>query len=189
MCKVSAVIHGSDRATVARVALRMCNRYGWACATAAPNRLDFVTQQNLSPEETSKRLRLLLDSVTVERGTEPLFPEISRFVAERGISLSRSRWQYLLSGARLVEDQKLFEALSDFFGVEPGYLLGTAGQEEVPEKVAAQLELVRAMRAAKVQSFAARTLGDVSPAALKAITKFLNEEVVRSDAMSSSTGD
>ena len=46
-----------------------------------------------------------------------------------------------------------------------------------PEKVSAQLDLVRSMRAAKVKSYAARTLGDISPKALNAITKFLDEDM------------
>ena len=44
-------------------------------------------------------------------------------------------------------------------------------------EVSAQLDLVRSMRAAKVKSYAARTLGDISPKALHAITKFLDEEM------------
>ena len=45
--------------------------------------------------------------------------------------------------------------------------------------VRAQLDLVRSMRAAKVKSYAARTLGDISPKALQAISKFLDEEMMR----------
>jgi hypothetical protein len=45
--------------------------------------------------------------------------------------------------------------------------------------VTAQLDLVRAMRAAKVRSYAARTLGDLSPETLGAITKFLDKEAAR----------
>jgi len=33
------------------------------------------------------------------------------------------------------------------------------------------------MRAAKVKTYAARTLGDISPGALQAISRFLDEEV------------
>jgi len=35
------------------------------------------------------------------------------------------------------------------------------------------------MRAAKVKSYAARTLGDISPKALQAISRFLDEEMTR----------
>jgi hypothetical protein len=101
MCKVSAVIHGSDRATVARVALRMCNRYGWACATAAPNRLDFVTQQNLSPEETSKRLRLLLDSVRHLAFTVAVAVPPQRCSSSRGSEALRSAQRFLRCRARV----------------------------------------------------------------------------------------
>jgi hypothetical protein len=36
-------------------------------------------------------------------------------------------------------------------------------------------ELIAAMRAAKVRTFAARTLGEVSPPTLRAITEILNQ--------------
>ena len=69
-------------------------------------------------------------------------------------------------------------------GSEPTYaqiaafLLGEDGAA-TPDKVTAQLDLVRAMRAAKVKSYAARTLGDISPKALQAISRFLDEEMTR----------
>ncbi len=58
------------------------------------------------------------------------------------------------------------------------FLRGRAAWQP-PEKVSAQLDLVRSMRAAKVKSYAARTLGDISPKALQAISRFLDEEMMR----------
>lgn len=81
----------------------------------------------------------------------------------------------MVNGHRFVQDRALFEALSDYFEVDPAFLAGGA-DVPMPAKVAAQLDLVRAMRAAKVKSYAARTLGDISPAALQAITRFLDNE-------------
>ena len=68
--------------------------------------------------------------------------------------------------------------LAAFFDVDAAFLSGESGAA-TPEKVSAQLDLVRSMRAAKVKSYAARTLGDISPRALQAISTFLDEELTR----------
>jgi len=127
-------------------------------------------------ESLARRLRLLLDVATVETGVEPTYGEIAQFLNDRGISLSRGRWSYMVNGHRAVEERALFSALAEFFGVNEEFLLGH-GDDVVPPRVAAQLDLVRSMRAARVKSFAARTLGDTSPQALRAITRYLDEEV------------
>ena len=95
---------------------------------------------------------------------------------KRGTNLSRSRWTYIINGHRYVQDRALFEGLAAFFDVDPEFLAGSEGAE-VPAKVSAQLYLVRSMRAARVKSYAARTLGDISPNALQAISRFLDAEV------------
>jgi transcriptional regulator with XRE-family HTH domain len=126
-------------------------------------------------ENLAKRLRLLLDVAGAETGSEPTFAQIARFLEERGTNLSRSRWTYIVNGHRYVQDAALFEGLAEFFEVDAAFLAGEDGAQ-TPAKVSAQLDLVRAMRAARVKSYAARTLGDVSPEALRAISKFLDEE-------------
>ncbi len=124
----------------------------------------------------AKRLRLLLDVKATETGTEPAYSQIAAFLKDRGINLSRSRWTYMVGGHRYVSDRALFEGLADYFDIDVDFLTGHS-DVSLPEKVSAQLDLVRAMRAAKVKSYAARTLGDLSPKALQAITKFLDEEM------------
>ena len=84
----------------------------------------------------------------------------------------------MVNGHRYVQDPALFEGLATFFDVDAAFLLGEDGAA-TPAKVSAQLDLVRAMRAAKVKSYAARTLGDISPKALQAISRFLDEEMTR----------
>ena len=79
---------------------------------------------------------------------------------------------------RMVSDPKLLTALSGLFQVDPSYLLGSDGAE-VPERIDAQLEFVKSLRAARVKTFAARTLGDVSPETLRAITEYLNQDIAR----------
>lgn len=130
-------------------------------------------------QDLARRLRLLLDVAIAETGAEPTYSQIAAFVGERGVSLSRSRWTYMVNGHRYVQDRRLFESLAEFFDVDADFLIGGEGAA-MPAKVAAQLDLVRAMRAAKVKSYAARTLGDVSPEALRAITRFLDEQLSHS---------
>lgn len=117
-----------------------------------------------------------MDVREAQTGEEVTFTEISDYLTKREITLSRARWSYMLNGHRHVDDVKLLDAISDFFAVPQGYL---RGEEGTPEKVTAQLDLVRAMRAAKVRTFAARTLGDLSPETLGAITKYLDNEAAR----------
>jgi len=132
-------------------------------------------ENQAAAEGLAKRLRLLMDVVEAESGTEPTYAQIAGFLKDRGISLSRSRWMYMVNGHRYVQDPAVFDGLATFFEVDSDFLAGD--DTATPEKVSAQLDLVRSMRAAKVKSYAARTLGDISPEALHAITKFLDEEM------------
>lgn len=126
--------------------------------------------------DLAKRLRLLLDVAIAESGAEPTYSQIAAYLGGRGTNLSRSRWTYMVNGHRYVQDPEVFEGLAAFFDVDAEFLLGADGSV-VPARVSAQLDLVRSMRAAKVKTYAARTLGDISPRALQAISKFLDEEM------------
>lgn len=127
-------------------------------------------------QDLAKRLRLLMDVSIAESGAEPTYAQIAAFLEKRGASLSRSRWTYMVNGHRYVSDPVIVDGLAAFFEVDPPFLLGEEGAP-IPEKVKAQLDLIRSMRAARVKSYAARTMGDVSPKALKAISKFLDAEM------------
>ncbi|GAA2185208.1 hypothetical protein GCM10009786_00620 [Leucobacter alluvii] len=133
-------------------------------------------QNQAAADLLAKRLRLLLDVKTAETGTEPSHSVIAAFLNERGVNLSRSRWTYMVNGHRKVDDPLVFEGLAEFFDVDVAFLTGNS-DVSAPDKVNAQLDLVRAMRAARVKSYATRTLGDLSPKTLEAITKFLDEEI------------
>ena len=139
--------------------------------------MNMTQEQNQAAADLlAKRLRLLLDVKTAETGAEPSYSEIAAFLKERGVNLSRSRWTYMVNGHRKVDDPLVFEGLAEFFDVEVAFLTGDS-DVSAPDKVNAQLDLVRAMRAARVKSYATRTLGDLSPKTLEAITKFLDEEI------------
>lgn len=123
------------------------------------------------PRALARRLALMLDHVEAVRGRPFTFTEINAYLHARGIPLSRARWGYMLSGdAWRIRDADLLDALGELFGVPGSYLRGEAG---LPEDVAAEMHLVRALRRARVQSFAARNLGDTDPAAYEAIAQYL----------------
>lgn len=135
-------------------------------------------ESNTAAEDLAKRLRLLLDVAVAETGAEPTYSQIAAFLERRGTKLSRSRWTYMVNGHRYVQDRALFDGLAAFFDVDSEFITGAEGAA-TPAKVSAQLDLVRSMRAARVKSYAARTLGDISPNALQAISKFLDEEIAQ----------
>jgi hypothetical protein len=138
--------------------------------------------EGLSPQaQLARRLNLLLDVVVAERGNPVTFREVQAELASRGIKLSRARWFYMKEGTgRLVSDPELLAGLCDIFGVAPEYL--TSGDAALPERIDSQLEFVKSLRAARVKSFAARTLGDVSPDTLRVISEFLNKDINRHPA-------
>ncbi|WP_201293237.1 hypothetical protein [Arthrobacter zhaoguopingii] len=133
----------------------------------------------LSPQaQLARRLNLLLDVVAAERGRPVTFREVQVELDRRGIKLSRARWFYMKEGTgRLVSDPVLLAELCKIFKVDPSYLAGD--NADLPQRIDSQLEFVKALRAARVKTFAARTLGDVSPETLKAITEYLNVDIDR----------
>lgn len=137
----------------------------------------------LTPQaELARRLNLLLDVVVAERGKPVTFREVQDELAGRGIKLSRARWFYMKDGrGRLVSDTELLTALCDIFNVDRSYLL-VGGDANLPERIDSQLEFVKSLRAARVKSFAARTLGDVSPETLRVISEYLNKDISRHPA-------
>jgi hypothetical protein len=133
----------------------------------------------LSPQaQLARRLNLLLDVVVAERGKPVTFREVQADLARRGIKLSRARWFYMKEGTgRLVSDPVLLAGLCDIFKVDPSYLTGD--DAALPQRIDTQLEFVKSLRAARVKTFAARTLGDVSPETLQAISEYLNKDIGR----------
>lgn len=128
--------------------------------------------------ELSRKLELLLDVVVAEGGEPYKVSDIQEALAAQGVSLSRARWFYMREASGpLVKDRKLLSALANFFGVPEDYL--TDSGSEIPQRVEAQLKLLKSMRAAEVKSFAVRALGELSPESIEAITKVLDEELKR----------
>ena len=140
-----------------------------------------VTDQRggaLDAAELARRLNLLLDFEEAQRGAPVPFAAIEEHVAAQGGSLSRAKWTYMLSGdGRRNRDTGLLRVLAGFFEVDESFLLEDS---EVPERIGAQLALVRSLRSARVSGFAARTFpGELSPEALRRIAEVLEEESSR----------
>ena len=138
---------------------------------------DETSSGSPSPQAVlARRLNLLLDTVAAERGTLVTFREVQEKLAAKGVALSRARWFYLKDGSgRLVSDWRLLSGICEIFGVDAHYLMES--DSDLPERIDSQLEFVKSLRAARVKSYAARTLGDVSPETLRAITEYLNKDI------------
>ena len=129
---------------------------------------------DVSPQvELARKLNLLLDVVVAEGNTPYTYRQIEAGLNERGLTLSRARWAYMITGdGPLVTDPALLTGIAEFFRIPPEYMLGS--EDDLPERVDAQLEFVKSVRVQRVVSFAARMLGDVSPETLRSITELLN---------------
>ena len=145
--------------------------------------MDFT---ELSPDdlrrraELARKLRLLMDVILAEDGKPVTYTVLAAYLKRRGLSLSRARWTYMLAGNRyLVDDHELLTGIADFFEVDPAYLIGSDGGD-VPAKVEAALQFVRAERLGAVRMYATRKLGDFSPETLEKLTSILDEAERRS---------
>ncbi|PPI71643.1 hypothetical protein C5E12_07300 [Rathayibacter rathayi] len=106
--------------------------------------------------ELSRKLHLLMDAVEVNTGKPLRWSEIQAELAHQGVQVSRARWSYMLHGTGgTVSDRTVLTALANVFGVPPEYLWDHSSTG-LPERVEAQIELVRAMRKARILEFAAR---------------------------------
>lgn len=136
----------------------------------------------ISPQrELARKLNLLLDVVVAEGNTPHTYRQIAADLQARGLSLSRARWAYMITGdGPLVTDVDLLTGIGEFFRIPPEYLLGS--DSDLPDRVDSQLAFVKSLRAQRVVNFAARTLGDVSPQTLRSITALLEEDMRSGDA-------
>lgn len=124
----------------------------------------------------ANKLDLLLETVVAEGGEPYSYTEVSQAMAAAGTPLSRSRWQYMKAGTGPdPSDALLLTNLANFFKVDPEYLLKE--HAELPDRIEAQLELLRTMRANKVVSFAARQLQDLSPETLREIRDMIDDRL------------
>ncbi|WP_251039356.1 hypothetical protein [Arthrobacter sp. ISL-72] len=126
-------------------------------------------------ETLARKINLLLDVIMSDTGKPFDYAAIRDGAQKFGYYLSRTRWQLLKSGKEQVVPDEALRAIASVFDVDPEYLIQEGGK--LPERVEAELELIRSLRRAEVRNFAARALGPVDPEALKAIAKILDEDV------------
>jgi len=125
----------------------------------------------------ARKLNILLDTAEAE-GRKITFNDVRDAMSAAGTPLSRARWHYMRSGTGpAVKKVELLQNLARFFGVSENYLID--GDEELPARVEAQLELLAAMRANKVRDFAARQLDGLSPETLLQIRDLIDEQLSR----------
>lgn len=123
----------------------------------------------------ARKLNLLLDTAEAE-GRKIVFNDVRDAMAEAGTPLSRARWHYMRAGTGpAVKKVELLQNLARFFGVHQDYLLD--GDNELPERVEAQLELLTSMREKKVRNFAARQLDGLSPEVLRQIRDLIDQRL------------
>lgn len=126
----------------------------------------------------SRKIDLLLDVVRRDDGQGFEYKDLESSLAQKGIKLSRTRWQNIKSGdSPSAQPKDVLVAIAEFFGVNASYLLETEG--ELPERIKSELELLRSMRRARVKDFATRTLADIDTETLKAITELIDESLER----------
>ena len=127
----------------------------------------------------ARKLNILLDTAEAE-GRKITFNDVRDAMSAAGTPLSRARWHYMRSGSGpAVKKVELLQNLAKFFGVNENYLID--GDEELPPRVEAQLELLASMRAKKVRNFAARQLDGLSPETLLQIRDLIDEQLSRED--------
>lgn len=129
-----------------------------------------TTSPGLATEQgyLASALRLLIDAAFVRDGTRVGYAEVSRHLSD--VKLSRSRWNYMMNGQRLVSDSSVRQALADYFGVQPHHLT-PGGRSELLGLLDSDLPGILRHRLEKVRAFAGRqTIGVESPAIDIALT-------------------
>lgn len=134
-----------------------------------------AAQRNLREAQIlARKIDLLLDVVQTSEGKPFEFQDIQSALADKGIKLSRTRWHHIKTGdATVRQPSEVVIGLAEFFNINPDYLLDADG--EVPERIQSELELLAAMRRAKVREFATRTLSEVDTETLDAIAALLDD--------------
>ncbi|WP_229780431.1 hypothetical protein [Arthrobacter sp. BL-252-APC-1A] len=135
-----------------------------------PNRAASIKRAEI----LARKINLLLDTIRSESGQPFEYNAIRDAAQEQsGYYISRTRWSLLKSGKEQVVPDEALRAIAEVFDVNPEYLLQEDGP--LPERIEAELELLRSMRRAEVRNFAARALGQVDPEALRKIAQILDE--------------
>ncbi|GAA1996404.1 hypothetical protein GCM10009777_36530 [Microbacterium pumilum] len=124
------------------------------------------------PRELGRRLTAVAHAPRADGSAFDLH-QLLRDLAERGISLSAENWAALIGGgAGTGVSVRLLEGVSDYAGISPTYLLDL-DDDEAAEAAEANLDFREALKDSGADSISARAVGEVSPAALRAIAQSL----------------
>ncbi|MEU3404173.1 hypothetical protein ABZ766_09550 [Streptomyces sp. NPDC006670] len=118
-----------------------------------------------------QRLTELIRAVYPDEQQRPGYARLAREIsAATGGSISGTYLWELATGKKRNISLEQLDVLAQFFGVPPEYFLN----EEVSQRVKAQLALATALRDARVRSLALRAAG-LSPASLDSLLTIVNE--------------
>ncbi|MFB6629257.1 hypothetical protein ACFCWY_05150 [Streptomyces sp. NPDC056362] len=118
-----------------------------------------------------QRLTELIHAVYPDEQQRPGYARLAREIrAATGGSISGTYLWELATGKKRNITLEQLDVLAQFFGVPPEYFLN----EEVSQRVKAQLALATALRDTKVRSLAMRASG-LSPASLDSLLTIVNE--------------
>ena len=128
----------------------------------------------LDGPELARRLRQLA-SAPVQGADEFRAAALAKSLEDRGIAFTAERWSSLTEETAPVRiAESLMVAIAEFFGVDPLYLVNFH-HVEVTERTEAELALESALHKAGAKSVSARSLGEMSPSALREVAKSIKD--------------
>jgi transcriptional regulator with XRE-family HTH domain len=124
------------------------------------------------PRELGRRLTAIVRAPRVD-GSAFDVQGLIAYLAERGVSLDTDEWSTLVGGtADPVVRLRVLEGIGEYAGIASRYLVELT-DDEAADAAEANLEFREALKASGADSVSARAVGEVSPAALRAIAQSL----------------
>ena len=121
------------------------------------------------PRTLAEKLDRLFTTLHARRGKEYSYKEVVDAIrAQGGPTISVGYLWQLRKGVKDNPTKKQLEALADFFGVAPGYFF----DEEIAERIDAELKLLAALRDSSVRQIAFRA-SDLSTQSLIRIAEMI----------------
>lgn len=141
-----------------------------AASLSGANRIE--PEVGTEPRELGRRLTLIARSPRADGSAFDLSGLIQD-LAERGVSLEQEEWGLLVSGdSDAAVRSRLLDGVAGYSGISSAYLLDLE-DEEAKDAAEAGFEFRDALKASGADSVSARAVGEVSPAALRAIAQSL----------------
>lgn len=132
---------------------------------------DFEPRVELDRGELARRLSLVAAAPRAD-GTAFDETELLQQLADRGVSVDAGEWAELLKGRSGPVRSRVLEGIAAYAGVSRSYLVDL-DDAEASEAAEAQFDFRMALRESGADSISARAVGEVSPAALRAIAQSL----------------